>query len=127
MQDLLVDTNWLLRCEREARKKQTGPAVRLMDSGRCWMSVIVACELKAKGRNLWRERIIGTLKKLPALDYRDANRAGSLRLARAKQGKPLATADAFIAASAMRYGLQLLTADKDFSGIPGLDWSSYPG
>jgi len=65
------------------------------------------------------------LRCLPSLDYADAARAAQLRALRAKQGKALSTPDAFMAASAMRYRLRLVTADRDYSGIAGLDWSSY--
>jgi predicted nucleic acid-binding protein len=30
-----------------------------------------------------------------------------------------------MAAAAIRHRLRLVTADKDFSGVPGLDWSKY--
>ena len=63
--------------------------------------------------------------RLPGIGYSDAEMAGDLRYWRQKAGRPLALPDALVAATAISRRMRLLTADKDFSGIPGLDWSSY--
>jgi predicted nucleic acid-binding protein len=54
------------------------------------------------------------------LDRADAEQAAVLQLQLRRQGWQLATVDALIAAVALRYGLTLLTADKDFAAIPAL-------
>lgn len=46
--------------------------------------------------------------------------SGHLRAARERQGRPLERADAWIAATALRHGVPLITHDRDFDGIAGL-------
>lgn len=53
-------------------------------------------------------------------DERDAEFAADLRIALRRKGWQLATIDAFIAVTALRHHLILLTTDKDFQGVPGL-------
>lgn len=53
-------------------------------------------------------------------DEVDAEMAAQLQAQLRKKGRQLGTADALIAATALRYDLILLTADKDFSAIPDL-------
>ncbi len=73
-----------------------------------------------------RTEIVRRLGFLPMISYPEAQHAASLRRRRAKHGKPLSLPDALMAASALRHRCQLLTADRDYSGIPGLKWSNYP-
>lgn len=54
------------------------------------------------------------------VDEADAETAAGLQAMLRKKGWQLETADALIAATALRYGLILLTADKDFSAIHDL-------
>lgn len=54
------------------------------------------------------------------LDRADAEQAANLQLQLRRQGWQLATVDALIAAVALRYGLTLLTTDKDFTAIAAL-------
>lgn len=54
------------------------------------------------------------------VDEADAETAAGLQAMLRKKGWLLETADALIAATALRYGLILLTADKDFSAIHDL-------
>jgi tRNA(fMet)-specific endonuclease VapC len=53
-------------------------------------------------------------------DAQDAAQATDLQLALRKQGRQLATIDALIAVTALRYDLILLTTDNDFVTVPGL-------
>jgi tRNA(fMet)-specific endonuclease VapC len=53
-------------------------------------------------------------------DGTDAKRAAVLQIQLRKQGRQLVTVDAFIAVTALRYDLTLLTTDKDFDAVPGL-------
>jgi len=53
-------------------------------------------------------------------DEIDAEMAAQLQAQLRKKGRQLGTADALIAATALRYDLILLTADRDFSAIPDL-------
>lgn len=124
MKQLLADTNWLIKLENELSGKD-GPALKLLSVARVHINPMAAAEFLSGGSSLARRKTLARMIRLPALDYRDASRAAHLRQLRAKQGKPLATPDAFMAASAVRYALRLVTADRDFSGIPGLKWSGY--
>ncbi len=53
-------------------------------------------------------------------DEIDAEMAAQLQAQLRKRGRQLGTADALIAATALRYDLTLLTADNDFSDVPNL-------
>lgn len=53
-------------------------------------------------------------------DAADAAQAAQLQIMLRKQGHQLATVDAFIAVTALRYDLTLLTTDGDFRAVPGL-------
>lgn len=50
----------------------------------------------------------------------DAKEAAALRIRLRKQGIQLATIDALIAVTALRYDLTLLTTDGDFRAVPNL-------
>jgi predicted nucleic acid-binding protein len=55
----------------------------------------------------------------------DAYNAAELRLSMRRNGRQLQLIDAHIAVTALRFGVTLLTADRDFISIPGLqldDW-----
>lgn len=54
------------------------------------------------------------------LEESDAGRAVDLQIRLRKQGRQLATIDALIAVTALRYDLTLLTTDNDFEVVPGL-------
>ncbi len=124
--DALADSNWLIRLEAELAGRVNGPAKRLLRTHKVFYNPVVRAEFLSSDRNQQRRQLLDPLLKVSSgIDYRDADLAARLRLARRKQGKGLTTPDALIAASAMRRKLRLLTADKDFSGIPGLSWSAY--
>jgi tRNA(fMet)-specific endonuclease VapC len=52
------------------------------------------------------------------LDEETADRYAIIRVALKKAGTPVAVNDVWIAASAMQYGLPILTSDRDFQNIP---------
>ena len=54
------------------------------------------------------------------LDDQDGFLAANLQIALRRRGWQLATVDALIAATALRYDLILLTTDKDFREVPNL-------
>jgi predicted nucleic acid-binding protein len=127
--NLLVDASWLIQYERELVTRRFGPALQLMEAagaGRAFINPIAYCEFLSKGETPKRRLIADSFLKLPGIDFHLARAAANLRSQRAKRGKTLSTPDALMAADAIRHSLRLVTADKDFSGIPGLDWSSYP-
>ncbi len=53
-------------------------------------------------------------------DRTDAEQAAELQISLRRQGWQLETVDAFIAVTALRYNLTLLTTDNDFQAVPGL-------
>jgi predicted nucleic acid-binding protein len=123
--NLLADANWLIRLEREHKQGRQGPARKLLSVSRVFINPIAYCEFLSLGLTPARKTILAALSYVPSVNYEDATLASKLRFQRAKQGKALATPDALIAATALRQKLRLVTADKDFSGIPGLKWSGY--
>lgn len=55
-----------------------------------------------------------------APDVLDGEKAAALQIALRRQGWQLETVDALVAITAERYQLILLTKDKDFTQVPGL-------
>jgi tRNA(fMet)-specific endonuclease VapC len=53
-------------------------------------------------------------------DSADAIQAVDMQVQLRRQGRQLATVDALIATTALRYDLTLLTTDNDFQAVPGL-------
>ncbi len=53
-------------------------------------------------------------------DETDAEQAAELQISLRRQGWQLETVDAFIAVTALRYNLTLLTTDNDFRAVPDL-------
>ena len=61
------------------------------------------------------------------VDIELCRRWGNLRAELRTMGKPISAQDAWIAATALRYNLPLVTHNvKDFLGIPGLEVRTYP-
>lgn len=58
-------------------------------------------------------------------DETDAVHAADLQIALRRHGRQLATVDALIAALALRYGLILLTTDRDFVAVPSLQQDNW--
>lgn len=54
------------------------------------------------------------------IDRNDATIAATLQVTLRQRGRQLQTVDALIAAVALRYGLTLLTTDRDFGAVTGL-------
>ena len=124
--ELLADANWLGRLELEYRQNRIGPARKLLKKNRIWINPVVHCEVLSAGKNLIRREILHSLQWLEPMGYTISALAADLRYRQSKKRKTLHTPDALIAATAILEKKQLLTADRDFSGIPGLKWSSYP-
>jgi predicted nucleic acid-binding protein len=122
---LLADANWPVRLERELEREEPGPARRLLASQRVHVNPVSQAEFLSAGVTVDRLRILARLVRLPPISYDEANDAGELRHRLRRRGKTLSTPDAFMAVSALRHRCRLVTADKDYSGIPGLKWSNY--
>ena len=59
------------------------------------------------------------------LEDADAEAAVKIQLSLRQQGRQLATVDALIAVTALRYDLTLLTTDGDFQAVPGLHFENW--
>jgi predicted nucleic acid-binding protein len=121
----LADTNWLSRLQSEIFHRREGPASKLLGKSRVFINTISMAEFLSGALDPMRVKILSRMDKLPPISYKEAQKAAELRRRQRKISKTLLLPDAFMAASAMHHRCRLLTADKDFSGIPGLDWSSY--
>ncbi len=69
-------------------------------------------------RTIWAQLAPQIMGYIP--DVADATDAADLQIRLRKQGRQLATVDALIAVTALRYDLTLLTTDKDFLAVPNL-------
>jgi len=58
-------------------------------------------------------------------DEIDAEAAAHLQISLRRRGIRLETVDALIAAVSLRYDLTLLTTDKDFRSVPGLEQENW--
>ena len=125
MKQLLADTDWLIRLEIELRSGEDGSAVALAKKSRVHVNPISHAEFTSLGPSQPRQKALAMMHRTRNVDFQDSQRAGDIRRLRSKQGKPLSTPDAFMAAMAIRYRFKLVTGDKDLSGIPGLRWSAY--
>lgn len=54
------------------------------------------------------------------IERNDAEQAATLQIILRQRGRQLQTVDALIAVVALRYGLTLLTTDRDFLAVTGL-------
>ena len=71
-----------------------------------------------QNRAIWEQLQPQLLCHIP--DAADAARAADLQILLRRRGRQLATVDALIAVTALRYDLTLLTTDGDFQAVPGL-------
>jgi tRNA(fMet)-specific endonuclease VapC len=127
----LVDTNI---CSAHLKGDRKVTRRFLQYSGRIHISVITLGELytwtfRAKSlpsRRVDLERMLVACQILP-LDEQIAVRFGEVRAALFDQGTPVATADLFIATTALVHDLTLVTHNtSDFAKIPALrldDWT----
>jgi predicted nucleic acid-binding protein len=71
-------------------------------------------------RNLQEWHVVEGLFTFHQIEKQDAEDAADLQITLRRQGWQLGTVDALIATIALRYGLTLLTTDKDYRAVPKL-------
>lgn len=134
----LLDTNAL---SEPLKKKPSGPFLQRLEAARgsrkftsavCIMELRYGCARHKEGEELWRRIRRGPLERVEILPVSEdvAVRAGDLIAAVHRSGRPRATEDLLIAATALVHGLCLVTHNRrDFDDLPGLrveDWMAGP-
>jgi tRNA(fMet)-specific endonuclease VapC len=128
---LILDTNFIVTAEREARRRQPGRVDRFLADhadDELFITFTIAGELacgqSASGQLDW-ERLC---KPYPVLPWtRDISwQYGEIYRALASKGKLIGTNDLWIAATAVVHGMQLVTNNQDeFQRVPGLAVINY--
>ncbi len=119
-------TAFLGRIEAARGKRKAASVVSLMELRH-------GCARHPAGDRLWRKIEVEVLSYVELLPVDDsiALRAGDLMAEAHRRGRPRSTEDLLIAATALGYGLVLVTRNtSDFTGIPGLrieDWMEPTG
>lgn len=111
---------------RYTRATQIGAEVFLpaIAAFELWYGVAKSARPETNRRRL-AELLGGPLRLLP-FEEEDAERAGELRAALEKKGKPIGAYDLLIAGQALRHGLTLITSNqKEFERVPGLHWENW--
>jgi tRNA(fMet)-specific endonuclease VapC len=128
----LLDTSILVSVLRSPRGREAD-RLRTIDAAGVCTSVVVAGELRFGAARMARSQ--GADKSVEALlDAIDVEPLappvdefyGRLRARREAQGLPMGANDLWIAAHAMALGCVLVSADKDFDAIEGLDVERWP-
>lgn len=77
----------------------------------------------AQNRSEW-ERLRQAFR-VYAIEERDAVESAEIRVRLRRSGRQIGTIDAMLAVVAIRYSLVLLTADRDFDAVPGLQQANW--
>lgn len=121
--DFLIDTNALIKLLAR------DPSLRwhMGHDFRCSVSFITLGELcagahqsKRAAFNLAEARRIASEMPVLGFDFDTADEYGRIKAFLRKKGRPIPHNDLWIAATAVRNGLTLITLDKHFSWIDGL-------
>lgn len=127
MTDYLLDTNHLNRLI-DPRHPLRARFVAHLGQGDAFSIIlpiitetVAGFSILPRAAQSWTEwqTIRPSLTLLP-LDETDALDAAALQVALRRRGWQLATVDALIATTALRYDLTLLTTDGDFAAVPTL-------
>jgi len=132
MTDYLLDTNHLsplVTVSHPLRRR----VLRALQEGHTFAitvpsltEMLFGIGLLPKGRQNraeWRRLRPGFACYIP--DETDAERAAHLQIQLRRRGWQLGTVDALIAAVSLRYGLTLLTTDRDFVTVPALEQDNW--
>lgn len=125
---MLVDTTFWADIERERRQGPRGPARRFIAQHRAYelrVSIVTWGELAVGVTAVEElERLLAGIRVL-MLPRQVAWRASRLQRQLAAAGAELAENDNWIAATALTWGLRLVTRDAAFRRVPGLTVVSY--
>ncbi len=130
-ENLILDTTFLIDLEREQERGRPGRALAFLDAheeARLYLTFTIAGELGA-GQSLARrdtwESFLGPFYLLPSSPDVSWEYARAFRYLK-KSGQLIGANDLWIAATAVAYGMPLVTANhKDFVRVPGLDVRRY--
>jgi len=123
MADILVDTSaWICAL------RGTDPAIKdavdeLLTLDRAVFCGVVEMELLHGMRPRERKVLLPLFEALRyvAIDRQDWKAAGNLLAGMRSRGTKIPASDALIASVCLRHGLKILTTDRHFDKIPGLD------
>jgi predicted nucleic acid-binding protein len=130
-QSLVLDTSFLIDCERELERGRPGRAVAFLEANeeaRLYLTFSVAGELAAGGslsdRETW-EKFLGAVLFVAIQPGRLLGIRQAFRHPE-KNGQLIGANDLWIAATALAHQMPIVTANhKDFARVPGLDVRQY--
>ena len=118
----LVDTSVFIGIEQARLDDASLPthgAVSMITIGELKLGVLAATGTAICAARLRTLQDALTLQPLP-IDERVSDAWAELTVALRRTGRRLATNDGWIAATAIAHGLPLVTQDRDYDGVPGL-------
>lgn len=131
MGSLIVDTSFLIDLIREQNRRQVGPATRFLEAragARLLVPWVVpgelGCGLATSSRELWQAQLapFRVLDWSPEVAWVYSRSYRYLR----EVGLLIGTNDLWIAATAIVYGLPLVTGNQEhFRRVPGLEVLGY--
>lgn len=95
-------------------------ALSMITVGELRLGVLHAADPAVRAERLRALETALALDPLP-VDDRVAHAWAELRTALGMSGRRLSVNDSWIAATAIAHGLPLITQDRDYDGVPGLD------
>ena len=130
-ESLILETTFLIDLEREQHRGRAGRALAFLqghEDARLYLTFTIAGELAAgvslSERRAW-ETFLGPFDLLPPNPDVSWEYAKAYRHLQ-KNGQLIGTNDLWIAATAVAYGMPLVTANhKEFMRVPGLDVRKY--
>ena len=124
--DLIADTSLVIALEREANRNQNGPAHAFLDThagDRFFITFTVAGELACGDSASTRKEWMILCRPYTILPWRKelSWHYGEVFRKLKKEGTPIGTNDLWIAATALGYGLPIVTNNtRDFARVPDL-------
>jgi predicted nucleic acid-binding protein len=119
----LADTSLFIGLEQarlDATDVPARGAVSVITIGELKMGLLAAVDTTSRAARLRTLQRAMALQPLP-IDEQVADAWAELRVAPRSEGRRLTGNDWWIAATAIAHGLPLVTRDRDYDGVPGLD------